>query len=176
MKSVVRATSNFACRTRIGVMLLWLVCSLVEKSSGQEAEFSLILRGGKVVDGTGNPWFMGDIAVKGDRIVAMGHIIGSAEVEIDANDLVISPGFIDIHSHSDWTLFEDGNAQSKIRQGVTTEVLGEGTSGGPNKKEAPTKRIDVDGHSRTISTLADYFVALENACWSASRMLLPGKR
>ena len=168
MKSIVLALLNLAYRIRIGVMLLWLACSLIGKNSGQEAEFSLILRGGRVVDGTGNPWFMGDIAVKGDRIVAMGHVIGSAEVEIDANDLVISPGFIDMHSHSDWTLFEDGNAHSKVRQGVTTEVLGEGTSGGPNKKEAPTKRIDVDGHSRTISTLADYFVALEAATSSVN--------
>lgn len=99
MKSLIRATSNFAYRTRIGVVLLWLFCSLFEKSSGQEAEFSLILRGGKIVDGTGNPWFMGDIAVKGDRIVAMGDIIVSAEVEIDTNGLVISPGFIDMRSH-----------------------------------------------------------------------------
>ena len=151
---------GFSFRTRIAWMLLIFGC-FFGQSSGQDAKFSLILRGGKVVDGTGNPWFEGDVGLKGDRIVALGQVSGSADIEIDAKGLVISPGFIDMHSHSDWSLFEDGNAQSKIRQGVTTEVLGEGASGGPNKKEAPIKRIDVEGQSRTIVSLADYFVALE---------------
>lgn len=152
--------NRFSNRTRIGWMLLILACTFGQ-SSGQDAAYSLILRGGKVVDGTGNPWFYGDVAVKGDRIVALGHISGSADTEIDAKGLVVSPGFIDMHSHSDWSLFEDGNAQSKIRQGVTTEVLGEGASGGPNKKEVPPKKITVDGQSKSIASLADYFVALE---------------
>ena len=151
---------GFAYRAHLGWMLLLSAC-FFGQCAGQDIKFSLVLRGGKIVDGTGNPWYDGDIAVKDDRIVALGHVVGSADVEIDAKGLIISPGFIDIHSHSDWSLFEDGNAQSKIRQGVTTEVLGEGASAGPNKKEAPSKQIEVDGQSRTIASLADYFVALE---------------
>ena len=151
---------GFAYRAHLGWMLLLSAC-FFGQSAGQDIKFSLVLRGGKIVDGTGNPWYDGDIAVKDDRIVALGHVVGSADIEIDAKGLIISPGFIDIHSHSDWSLFEDGNAQSKIRQGVTTEVLGEGASAGPNKKEAPGKQIEVDGQSRTIASLADYFVALE---------------
>ena len=151
---------GFAYRAHLGWMLLLSAC-FFGQCAGQDIKFSLVLRGGKIVDGTGNPWYDGDIAVKDDRIVALGHVVGSADIEIDAKGLIISPGFIDIHSHSDWSLFEDGNAQSKIRQGVTTEVLGEGASAGPNKKEAPGKQIEVDGQSRTIASLADYFVALE---------------
>jgi len=161
MTTILTACSfTISSMTRIYWMLLLSAC-FFGQSSGQDAEFSVVLRGGKVVDGTGNTWFYGDIAVKGDRIVALGYVSRSADIEIDAKGLVISPGFIDMHSHSDWSLFEDGNAQSKIRQGVTTEVLGEGASGGPNKNAAPTKKIKVDGQSKTISSLADYFVALE---------------
>ncbi len=153
---------------RLGALFVGLACTFFQQTLAQDAAYSLVLRGGKVVDGTGNPWFIGDIAIKGDRIVAMGSFDGSAEIEIDAKDLVISPGFIDMHSHSDWTLFKDGNAQSKIRQGVTTEILGEGASGGPNKKEAPTKEIEVKGQNRTINTLADYFLALEDSTSSVN--------
>src|SRR5882672_7904611 len=89
------------------------------------AEYDLIIRSGKVVDGSGNPWFYGDVAVNGDRIVAIGRVAGDATRVMDATGLVVAPGFIDMHSHSDWTLLEDGNAESKIRQGVTTEIIGE---------------------------------------------------
>ena len=108
-----------------------VLCVLSSPAYPQEHDYTLIIRGGKIVDGTGNPWFAGDVAVRGDRIAALGDLKGTASRELDARGLVIAPGFIDIHSHSDWTLFEDGDAQSKIRQGVTTEILGEGNSAGP---------------------------------------------
>src|SRR5687767_7038562 len=104
-------------------MLLFFASSLC--AFGQH---DLVIRNGRIVDGTGNPWFYGDVAVKGDRITQIGRIDGSAKREIDARGLVVAPGFIDMHSHSDFLLFEDGHAQSKIRQGVTTEILGEGGS------------------------------------------------
>jgi N-acyl-D-amino-acid deacylase len=85
------------------------------------AEYDLIIREGKIIDGSGNPWFRGDVAITNDRIVGIGRVAGDAKRVIDAAGLVVAPGFIDMHSHSDWVLLEDGNAQSKIRQGVTTE-------------------------------------------------------
>jgi N-acyl-D-aspartate/D-glutamate deacylase len=145
---------------RITILCL-LAISLQIPIHGQSTEYSLILRGGNVVDGTGNPWFQADVAVAGDTIVALGHVTGSAVIEIDARGLIVAPGFIDMHSHSDWTLLEDGNAQSKIRQGVTTEVLGEGESGGPYVGNAPIKKVAVGGSSRQIRSLGDYLAALE---------------
>ncbi|AZR74793.1 amidohydrolase [Anoxybacter fermentans] len=79
-----------------------------------------------MVDGTGNPWFRGDIGIKDGRIVKISKISPDAEAKqvIDARGMVVSPGFIDIHSHSDLPLLVDGLAQGKVRQGVTTEVIG----------------------------------------------------
>src|SRR5262245_37865758 len=109
-------------------------------------KYDLVIRGGTVVDGTGNPWFRGDVAVKGDRIAAVGRVpAGSAKCEIDATGLVVAPGFIDMHSHSDYVLLEDGAAQSKVRQGVTTEVIGEGNSAGPYKGRLAPRRMTAGG-------------------------------
>jgi N-acyl-D-aspartate/D-glutamate deacylase len=85
----------------------------------------LILRKGLVVDGTGKPRFRGDVAVQAGKVVAVGDLSRlSALEEVDASGWVVAPGFVDIHSHSDFTLLVDPRAQSQIAQGVTTEVVG----------------------------------------------------
>jgi N-acyl-D-amino-acid deacylase len=85
----------------------------------------LLIRDAVVVDGTGAPPFRGDVAVEGDRIAAVGHLDGAeAEATIDAAGRLVCPGFVDPHSHSDFTLLANPLAQSTIRQGVTTEVVG----------------------------------------------------
>ena len=110
-----------------------------------DVAYDVVIRNGKIVDGTGNPWFDGDIAVRGDRIVQIGRRIrGRGKREIDARGLVVSPGFIDIHSHSDNLLLQDGLAQSKIRQGVTTEILGEGRSAGPAQGRLAPRSVDME--------------------------------
>lgn len=131
---------------------------------GQDAVYDLVIRSGRIVDGTGNPWFAGDVAVRGERIVALGRIPqGAARREIDATGLVVAPGFIDMHSHSDRLLLEDGHAQSKIRQGVTTEVLGEGSSAGPYQGPLDPPTYTVRGEERTWTTLGGYFAAVEES-------------
>ncbi len=93
------------------------------------ARLTLLIRNGRIVDGSGNPWWYGDIAVAGDRIAALtrpGRIPRqAAPEELDATGMVVAPGFIDIQSHSNLTLMVDGRSVSKVMQGVTTEIMGE---------------------------------------------------
>lgn len=112
----------------------------------QQADYDLRIDGGTLVDGTGNPWFRGDLAIRDGRIVAVGRVEGSAARVIDASGLVVAPGFIDIHNHSDDALLVDANAESMVRQGVTSMVLGEGGSAAPSSR---------------WPRFADYFAALE---------------
>jgi N-acyl-D-amino-acid deacylase len=87
--------------------------------------WSLLIRGGSVIDGSGAPARRADVAVEGDRIAAVGpSLAGEAARVIDATGKVVAPGFIDMHSHSDLFYFACPSAESKIRQGVTTEVVG----------------------------------------------------
>jgi len=98
-------------------------------------DIDILIRGAKVVDGTGNPWFYGDIAIRGERILEVappGRIPAEAAREVvDAAGLVVCPGFIDILSHSHIPLMQDPRDFSKITQGVTTEIMGEGWTPAP---------------------------------------------
>src|SRR5262245_3132193 len=93
------------------------------------AALDTLIRGGRVVDGTGNPWFYGDVAIADGRVhevARLGHIPAEAAGEVvDTSGMVVCPGFIDIQSHSIAPLMVDPKCLSKITQGVTTEVMGE---------------------------------------------------
>src|SRR3954463_13780090 len=134
----------------IWICYLALVLCGGSKVPAAAPQFDLIIHGGKIIDGTGNPWFYDDVAIKGDRITVIGEgasarALGEATRVIDATGLVVAPGFIDMHSHSDWLLLEDGNAQSKIRQGVTTELIGESSSAGPFSGKLRPRSVTIKG-------------------------------
>jgi N-acyl-D-aspartate/D-glutamate deacylase len=86
--------------------------------------FDLVLRGGTLYDGSGRAGELGDLAITHDRIAAVGEVSGPAKREIDVSGMAVAPGFIDIKTHSDFTLPINPRAESKVRQGVTTEVIG----------------------------------------------------
>lgn len=110
--------------------------------------FDLIVKGGRVVDGSGNPWYRADVAVTGGRIAAVGRLSSDAERIIDAGGLVVAPGFIDTHSHSDLMLMAEPEAGQKIMQGVTTEVVGQDGLG-----EAPLRDDVIEDWRRYLSGL-----------------------
>lgn len=127
--------------------------------------YDLMLRGGQVIDGTGAPARAADVAVVGDSIAAVGDLAGAdATRVVDVGGLLVAPGFIDMHSHSDFTLLADGRALSKTTQGVTTEVLGESGSAGPvlgaarDETAASLERYDLE---LGWTTLGEYFDTLE---------------
>jgi N-acyl-D-amino-acid deacylase len=101
---------------------------------------------GRILDGTGAPWFRADVGVRGDRIVAIGDLSATdARTTIDAHDQIVSPGFIDLLGQSELTALREPHLEAKVRQGVTTELSGEGHSPGPirpdpNAKEPPKWR------------------------------------
>jgi N-acyl-D-aspartate/D-glutamate deacylase len=94
-------------------------------------EPDILIQNGRIVDGAGGPWRQGNVAIKGDTIVYVGNAHMRAKKVIDAAGMVVSPGFIDMHAHSEFGLSLDGRGLSMVTQGVTTEVLGEHISAGP---------------------------------------------
>jgi N-acyl-D-amino-acid deacylase len=107
--------------------------------------FAYLLTGGKIVDGTGNGWFIGDVAITADRIqaVASPGLLDPADAQqvIDVSGLVVAPGFLDMNGQSDYGLLEDGSALSKLFQGVTTEIMGENSTPAP-RNERITGPVD----------------------------------
>jgi N-acyl-D-aspartate/D-glutamate deacylase len=126
--------------------------------------FDILITNARIVDGTGAPATTGSVGVRGGRIVAVGAVSGPATRTVDAHGLVLAPGFIDPHSHSDYALLTDGNAESKIRQGVTTEVIGESGSVAPQRPTA----------ERTWTDFTGYFAAIERSRTSVNLLSYVG--
>jgi N-acyl-D-aspartate/D-glutamate deacylase len=142
-----------------GAFVALLSAAVRTQIAPQAGSFDLLIRGGRIVDGTGNPWFAGDVGITNGRIAAVGRLAGaSARRIIDATGLVVAPGFIDLHTHSDTPLLADGTAQSKVRQGVTLDVIGESSSVAPRDglKDGPS-----DGVTPDWTTFTQYFARVE---------------
>jgi N-acyl-D-amino-acid deacylase len=128
--------------------------------------FDTILRGGAVFDGLGNPPVEADVGIAGGRIAAIGRLAGKrAAQEIDARGMAVAPGFTNMLSWSTESLIEDGRSQGDIRQGVTLEVMGEGTSMGPLNPEMKARALREQGDIKYPvgwTSLADYLGFLEH--------------
>ena len=155
-------------RRSLLITALAVSISLTVAVSGQRApssRFDVLLTNGRIVDGTGSPWSRGDVGIVGDRIAAVGHLTGAgAATTIDATNLVVAPGFIDLLGQSEFNVLVDSRAASKITQGVTTEVTGEGSSIAPvndrlMQEAAPSAKHF--GVTQDWRTLEDYLRRLE---------------
>jgi N-acyl-D-amino-acid deacylase len=127
--------------------------------------FDVLITNGRIVDGTGAPWFRADIGIIGDRIAAIGQLAGrEAKTRIDASNLVVAPGFIDMLGQSEFNVLVDPRAASKITQGITTEITGEGSSIAPlNDALIKSAQPQYDRFKVALDfrTLDEYFKRLE---------------
>ena len=136
-----------------------LVITLAACTSAQQPPFDVLITGGEVLDGTGAAAVRADVGIRASRIDSIGQLAGRpATRTIDATGLVVSPGFIDLHTHSEMPLIADGTAQSKVRQGVTLDVTGESTSAAPRDGVTDGSR---DGPAPDWTTFSGYFARLE---------------
>jgi N-acyl-D-amino-acid deacylase len=141
------------------------VLGLAAPRAQTPAPYDVLISGGRLVDGTGAPWFRADLAIAGDRIAAIGDLAGApSRLRVDATNLVVAPGFIDMLGQSEFNVLVDGRAASKIMMGVTTEITGEGGSIAPvNDRMIAQDKAQWDhyGLTQDFQTLAGYFTRLE---------------
>ena len=134
-------------------------------AGGQATPFDLVIRHGHIVDGTGSPWYSGDVGIRDGRIAAIGNLAdAAAKQSIDAEGRVVAPGFIDMLGQSELTILVDPRLPSKIYQGITTEITGEGNSVAPlNDAMLAADRAGYEHYHLTPDwhTLREYFARLE---------------
>jgi N-acyl-D-amino-acid deacylase len=145
---------------------LWLALLLAPASASHQAPpYSVIIAGGTVYDGTGAPGRRADVGIRDDRIVEVGDLgTAGATLKIDATGLAVAPGFINMLSWSTESLLVDGRSQGEIRQGVTTQIFGEGDSMGPLTEEMRARRLETQGDLKfdiPWTSLGDYLRHLE---------------
>lgn len=147
------------------VTIVFTVFAQERSSSPGPADFDVIIRSGTLYDGTGAEPKQADVAIRGDRIVGIGDFkTANAKTVIDAKGLAVAPGFINMLSWSTESLIQDGRSQSEIRQGVTTEIMGEGESMGPvndRVREHKLRQQTDIKYDITWKTLAEYLQYLE---------------
>ena len=131
--------------------------------SDREVPFDVLISGARVIDGTGNPWFRADVGIRGDVIAEIGLLSNrDATRTIEARDRIVSPGFIDMMGQSSLVLITDPpSAESKLRQGITTYLSGEGGSPAPQSAETQSSPLIIEGDTVRWSTYAEYFAIME---------------
>lgn len=151
----------------VAALLVGFSCRVARAQGAvaQSGEYDTVIRHGHIIDGTGSPWYAGDIGIRDGRIAAIGDLSQAhGKQEIDAAGRVVAPGFIDMLGQSETTMLVDPHVPSKIFQGITTEITGEGDSVGPQtdatlaqmKPECDHYGIACDWH-----TMAEYFARLQ---------------
>ena len=147
------------------ILRLLLLLLPLFASCERDPEYDLLVRGGTIYDGSGQAGYVGEVAIKGDRIAYVGpKATGKARREIDASGQAVAPGFINMLSWSNESLLIDGRGQGELRQGVTLEVMGEGESMGPltpqMKKDLVAQQGDLK-YPVEWTTLGEYLELLE---------------
>jgi dihydroorotase/N-acyl-D-amino-acid deacylase len=138
----------------------------------QSARYDVVIRNGHIIDGTGSPWYAGDIGIRDGRIAAIGDLASAAAKRtIDAHGMVVAPGFIDMLGQSELTILVDPHLPSKIYQGITTEITGEGDSAAPQTDATiQADRLSYEHYhltptgARSTSTSSDW----RNKAWGST--------
>ena len=150
---------------RLVLVLIVAIVTATLRAQGPQRRYDVLIHNGRIVDGTGAPWFRGDVAIVGDRLAAVGALPGAtAAITVDASNLVVAPGFIDLLGQSEFNVLVDGRAPSKILQGVTTEVTGEGSAIAPVNDRMMKDTQPSYAHfgvAQDFRTLGEYFKRLE---------------
>ena len=135
------------------------------RAFGADPPFDLIIADGHVIDGTGSPWYTADVGIRDGRIAAIGKLkTATAKQRVDAAGLVVAPGFIDMLGQSEFTILVDPRLPSKIYQGITSEITGEGTSPAPMSGHAraeAAQTLEHYGLTADWQSLGEYFARLE---------------
>ena len=151
---------------RTSVLLtLFFSLAVLSDAVAQPAPFDIVITHGRIIDGTGSPWYSGDIGIRGGKIAEIGNLAAAARTRtIDAHGQVVAPGFIDMLGQSELTILVDPRLPSKIYQGITTEITGEGESVAPLNdaiRRSSKKQFDLLGIQPDWQTFRQYFMRIE---------------
>ena len=148
------------------IVLLAVIAGLMIAAAAAPVPFDLIIANGHIIDGSGAPWYAADIGIRAGRIEAIGNLANSAaKRRIDAVGKIVAPGFIDMLGQSEFTILVDPRLPSKIYQGITTEITGEGDSAGPmtgHARDEARQALEHYGLTGDWQTLGQYFQRLEH--------------
>jgi dihydroorotase/N-acyl-D-amino-acid deacylase len=151
--------------TSISVLIAFANAGIVATKSISDGPYDIVIRNGQIIDGTGSPWYSGDVGIRDGKIAAIGNLANAqCKRVIDARGMVVAPGFIDMLGQSDLTILVNPHLPSKIFQGITTELTGEGDSAAPlNDAIIKADRVEYEHLKITPDwrTFRQYFARLE---------------